>query len=39
MKKKLLSIVSWILVFSLIFGNIAFATSGDIDLGIIAETK
>ena len=39
MKKKLLSIVSLILVFSLIFGNVAFATSGDIDPAIIAETK
>lgn len=39
MKKKLLKVISLVLVFSLIFGNIAFATSGDIDLGIIAETK
>ena len=39
MKKKLLSIVSLILVFSLVFGNVAFATSGDIDPAIIAETK
>ena len=39
MKKRILKIISLVLVFSLMFGNVAFATSGDIDPAIIAETK
>ncbi len=39
MKKKFLKVLSLILVFSVILGNTAFATSGDIDPEIIAETK
>ena len=39
MKKRFLKVVSLVLVFSLIFGNAAFATSGDVDPEIIAETR
>lgn len=39
MKNKLLKVISLMLVFTLMLGNIAFATSGDVDPEIIAETK
>ena len=39
MKKKFLKALSLMLVFSLVFSNTAFATSGDVDPEIIAETK
>lgn len=39
MKKRLLKALSLMLAISLVMGNFAFATSGDIDPAIIAETK
>ncbi len=39
MKKNFLKLISLILVLSLMIGNIAFATSGDVDPEIIAETR
>ena len=39
MKRRLLKALSLVLAISLIMGNFAFATSGDIDPAIIAETK
>ncbi len=39
MKKYYLKTVSFVLVLMLLFGNIAFATSGDVDPEIIAETR
>ena len=39
MKKNFLKAVSFLIVFSILFGNVAFATSGDVDPEIIAETR
>ena len=39
MKKRFMKVLSFVLVFSLMLGNVAFATSGDVDPAIIAETK
>lgn len=39
MKKRFLKVVSLVLIFSLFIGNTAFATSGDVDPKIIAETR
>ena len=39
MKKNFLKAVSLLIVFSILFGNVAFATSGDVDPEIIAETR
>ena len=37
--KKFLKVISVFLVFTLMSGMVAFATSGDIDPAIIAQTK
>ena len=39
MKKRFLKVMSLILILSLVIGSFAFATSGDVDPEIIAETK